>query len=303
MIKLKSLALAGAVLLALAACGNKEEAAQAPAEVQAQAKELGPVDTLKATNDALKNNDLGKLLAMVMPADKLAEMRTDWDKERAKPVTDEDRQEFADGWGKLTKDGAVDELMAEAEPQLAQMGAQLPAMMPMFQGMVTMSVQESEELTAEQKAAACSVVTGLFTWAQSADLANPEKLRPALTIAHEKAKSLNLNSIDEVRAMDFDQMLGKASVMVGGVKEMLSVYGLSVDEMVSSMTAEQLEMSGDTAKVRTTYTLFGSPVTYDTEMVKMDGRWFSKDSMESLEKMTASSDDSMDEESDEAEVN
>ena len=80
MIKLKSLALAGAVLLALAACGNKEEAAQAPAEVQAQAKELGPVDTLKATNDALKNNDLGKLLAMVMPADKLAEMRTDWDK-------------------------------------------------------------------------------------------------------------------------------------------------------------------------------------------------------------------------------
>ncbi len=303
MMKLRSLALAGAVLLALGACGNKEEAAETPAAVQAAAKEMGPVDTLQATNDAFKNNDLGQLLAMVMPADKLAEMRADWDKERAEPVTDEDRQEFADGWGKLTKDGAVDELMAEAEPQLAQMGEQLPAMMPMFQGMLTMTVQESEDLSAEQKAAASSAVTGLFGWAQNADLANPELLRQALTIAHEKAKSLNLNSIDDVRAMDFDQMLGKASVMLGGVKEMLNVYGLSLDEMVGSMQAEQLEMAGDNAKVRTTYTVFGNPITYDTEMVKMDGRWYSKDSMESLEKMTASSDDSMDGEADEAEVN
>ncbi len=302
MIKLKSLALAGAVLLALAACGKKEEAGEAPAVVQAAAKEMGPVATLSATNEAFKNNDLGKLLAMAMPADKLAEMRAEWDKDRAEPVTDEDRQEFADSWGKITKDGAVDELMAEAEPQLAQMGAQLPAMMPMVQGMATMAVQESEDLTAEQKTAASSAVTGLFGWAQSADLANPDLLRQALTIAHEQGKSLNINSIDDVRAMDFDQMLGKASVMMGAAKGMLDVYGLSVDDMVGSMQAEELEMNGDSAKVRTTYTMFGNPISYDTEMVKMDGRWYSKDSMESLEKMTASADDSMDGEADEAEV-
>jgi len=302
MIKLKSLALAGAVLLALAACGSKEEAAVEPAAVQAAAKEMSPVDTLQATNEAFKNNDLSKLLAMVMPSDKLSEMRADWDKDRAEPVSDEDRQEFADSWGKLTKDGAVDELMAEAEPQLAQMGAQLPAMMPMVQGMATMAVQESEDLSAEQKAAASSAVTGLFGWAQSADLANPELLRKALTVAHESAKGLNINSIDEVRAMDFDQMLTKASVMMGAAKEMLGVYGMSIDDMVGSMQAEQLEMNGDSAKVRTTYTLFGNPVTYDTEMVKMDGRWYSKDSMDSLEKMTASADDGMDGEADEAEV-
>ena len=290
MLKFKHLALAGALSVALIACGKKEEAAApAPAAVQAKAKELNPVETLQATTDAFKKNDLGSLLALTLPPAKLDEIKADWDKNRAEPITEEDRKEFADGWGKLVADGAVDKMMTEVEPQLEQMKMQLPMMMPMFQGMATMSVSESTELSDEQKAAATGALNGLFTWAQTADLANGDKLRQALTIAHERGRSLNINSLDDVKAMEFDQMLAKGSVMLGAVKEMLNVYGLSLDDMAGSMQAEQVSMEGDMAKVRTSYTLFGQQVSYDTELVKQDGRWYSKDGMESFEKLAAES--------------
>ncbi|MCB1636278.1 MAG: hypothetical protein KDI51_16950, partial [Xanthomonadales bacterium] len=68
MLKFKHLALAGALSVALIACGKKEEAAApAPAAVQAKAKELNPVETLQATTDAFKKNDLGSLLALTLP--------------------------------------------------------------------------------------------------------------------------------------------------------------------------------------------------------------------------------------------
>lgn len=292
MFKFKHLALAGALALALAACGKKEEAAESPAAVQAQAQQMGPTDTLKATTDAFRKNDLTALLALSLPPAKLAEMKADWDKNRAEPVTDEDRKEFADGWGKLTADGAVDSLMAEVSPQLEQMQMQLPMMMPMFQGMATMGVQENEDLTEEQKTAATGAITGLFSWAQTADLANADKLRQALTIAHERGRSLELNSLDDVRALEFEQALTKGSVMLAALKEMLNVYGLSLDDIAASMKAEEVATTADLAKVRTSYTLFGQDISYETELVKQDGRWYSKDGMASLEKLAAEDDSS-----------
>lgn len=295
MIKFKHLALAGALAVALAACGKKEEeASTAPAVVEAKAQSLGPAETLQATTDAFKSNDLGALLALTLPPGKLDEMKADWDKNRAEPITDEDRQEFADGWGKLVADGAVDKMMAEAAPQLEQMKQQLPMMLPMFQGMATMSVSENTELSDDQKAAATGALNGLFTWAQGADLANSDKLRQALTIAHERGRSLNINTLDDVKALEFNQMLAKGSVMLGAVKEILNVYGLSLDDMAGSLKAEQVEATADTAKVRTSYTLFGQQISYDTEMVRQDGRWYSKDGMQSLEKLAAGDSESAD---------
>jgi hypothetical protein len=291
MLKFKHLALAGALALALVACGKKEEAAETPAVVQAKAQQMGPVDTLKATTDAFQQNDLSTLLALTLPPDKLKEMRTEWDTNRAEPVTEEDRKEFADGWGKITADGAVDTLMAEAAPQLEQMKMQLPMMMPMFQGMATMGVQENEELTEEQKTAATGAITGLFTWAQSADLANEDKLRQALTIAHERSRSLDINTLDDMRALEFDQALAKGSVMLGALKDIFNVYGLSLDDIAASMKAEEVSSEGDLAKVRTSYTLFGQDISYETELVKQDGRWYSKDGMASIEKLAAEDDE------------
>ncbi len=286
MLKFKHLALAGALALALVACGKKEEAAESPAVVQAKAQQMGPVDTLKATTDAFQQNDLSTLLALSLPPQKLQEMRAEWDKNRAEPVTEEDRKEFAEGWGKITADGAVDSLMAEASPQLEQMKMQLPMMMPMFQGMATMGVQENEDLTEEQKAAATGAITGLFTWAQTADLTSEDKLRQALTIAHERSRSLDVNTLDDMRALEFDQALAKGSVMLGALKDIFNVYGLSLDDIAASMKAEEVSSSGDLAKVRTSYTLFGQDISYETELVKQEGRWYSKD----LEKLAAEDD-------------
>ena len=50
--------------------------------------------------------------------------------------------------------------------------------------------------------------------------------------------------------------------------------------------AEQISMTGDTAVVRTSMTFLGQPITSEAQMVKSDGRWYSKDSIEALNKVT-----------------
>jgi hypothetical protein len=86
-----------------------------------------------------------------------------------------------------------------------------------------------------------------------------------------------------MRALEFDQALAKGSVMLGALKDIFNVYGLSLDDIAASMKAEEVSSSGDLAKVRTSYTLFGQDISYETELVKQDGRWYSKD----IEKLAA----------------
>jgi len=290
---LKRIASLLALTVLVAACGKSEEQAKtaaAPAAVVAPA--ATPDAAIMASVRAMRANDINGLLTASLPAPELAKMKADWSKNLSKdPITDEDRKKFNDQMTKLTAPGAEDKLYADVEPQLKKFdqesAAQMPMMIAMGQGFVQSSIQQNKDMSDEQKKQASALVDAAGKWAQSVKFTDPTLVKGAIAVICKTARDLNLKSLDEVRALSYDQGMIKAGIAVGGLKQLLAVYGLQVDRSLDSVKAETLSSTGDAAKVRVTYTAFDQPFVTEGDLVKVDGKWYGKEAIAKWQKQQA----------------
>jgi len=282
-----AVALASALLVG---CG-KDEATQTAAPAEKAAVQTAAPATAATAMDAqikaFRSNDLKALLEAALPAAEIERMRSEWDKNRAEPITEEDRAEFADSWGKITAADGVDKIMAEMEPQLAQLKPQLAGMIAMGQGMATMTIAESTELTDAQKAQATAFMNGLSGWLGKTDFADPALMRKSLTALADGLRATGITKLDDIKALSFDELLAKFGPAVGGVKNALAAYGFSLDAIADSVKTEIVSEAGDTAKLKVSYALFDAPMSFESEMQKVDGKWYGKDMLAQLEKAKA----------------
>ena len=294
-----SLALGVVLALNLAACGEEPAATAkatgsiaAPKVAQVAAavstSSMGPAQVSMELAHLAKINDLKGLMTLAMPAAEMKKMVASWETKRKEPITDSDRKEFADGIAKLIAPGAIDELMAMAEPEMAALKPQMAMYIPMGIGIAQQSISANADLSEAQKKQATEMVGALQTWAMKTDFTDPNRLRKALTELSTGVRSTNVTTLDQLQALSFDQMLGKGGVLFGSMKRAFNAYDLNIDEVFTSVKAEQISMSGDTALVKTSMTFLGQPMSSETQMVKSDGRWYSKDSIEALNKVTES---------------
>lgn len=281
---LVAVALASALLVG---CGKEEAAKTAPAEKPMVQASATAASAMEAQVKAFRNNDLKTLLTAALPPAELERIRADWDKQRAAPITDEERAEFAENWGKITAPDGIDKIMAEIEPQLAEIKPQLAGMIAMGQGMATMSIAQSTDLTEQQKAQATAFLNGLGGWLGKTDFADPALMRKALTALAEGLRATGITKLDDIKALTFDQMLDKAGVAVGGFKNAFAAYGFSIDSIADSVKSEIVSESGDVAKLKVSYALFDSPMSFESEMQKVDGKWYGKDMLEQIAKAKA----------------
>ena len=282
-----AVALASALLVG---CG-KDEATQTAAPAEKAAVQTAAPATAATAMDAqikaFRSNDLKALLEAALPAAEIERMRSEWDKNRAEPITEEDRAEFADSWGKITAADGVDKIMAEMEPQLAQLKPQLAGMIAMGQGMATMTIAESTELTDAQKAQATAFMNGLSGWLGKTDFADPALMRKSLTALADGLRATGITKLDDIKALSFDELLAKFGPAVGGVKNALAAYGFSLDAIADSVKTEVVSETGDSAKLKVSYALFDAPMSFESEMQKVDGKWYGKDMLAQLEKAKA----------------
>jgi hypothetical protein len=295
-ITFKRTALVLALTALVAACGKNEEQqaakSAAPAAPAAVVVAATPDAAILATVHALRANDLNAFLTAAMPSPEVAKIKADWAKHMTeKPITDEDRQKFTEQMTKLTAPGAEDKMYAEIEPQLkkfdAESAAQMPMLIAMGQGFVQSSIQQSKDLTEEQKKQSAALVTAAATWAQNVKFTDPALVKAAIAAVCSTARDLNLKSLDEVRALSYDQGMLKAGIAVGGLKKLLAVYGLKIDQALDSIKAETVNNAGDTAKVKVTYTAFDQPFTTESDLVRVDGKWYGKQAIEKWQKKLA----------------
>ena len=281
------LAFAGLTALSLAACQKEETAGESPA---ATAKATAnPADAIAATAQKLKQGDVLAVIQMSVPPQHYEKMKADWKTEvNADPVTEEDRAEFAAMMAKLTDPDAETKLFAEAEPQLVkfetEMAAQMPLMIGMGQGFAMQAIQANEKLSEAQKKQAGDFVGAVTGWLQGVLFADRALAKQAIGKAVATARSLELKSIDEARAHEFDAAMAKAGIAFNGMKDVLEVYGLKLNETFDSVKTNIVSQEGDKAKVKVDYQIFGQPLSFETEMVQIDGRWYGKDTVEQLEK-------------------
>jgi len=287
--KLARIALAAAVAALAAGCGSSETAAPGAAPTAAIAVPGTPDGAISAAVAALRANNVAAFLQSALPAGELAKVKADWSRDINKdPVTDEDRKQFTETMVKLTAPGAEDKMYAEIEPQLKEFDAktaqQMPMMIAMGQGFAQSAIQQSKELNDQQKQQTQALVDAAAKWAQTVKFTDPALVKGAIAAACKTARDLNLKSIDEARALNYDQAMVKAGVVLGGVKQIFAVYGLNMDKALDSVKAETAAAAGDSAKVKVSYIAFDTPFSTESDLVKVDGKWYGKQAIEQWNK-------------------
>lgn len=263
-----ALLLSAAVILA--ACGRRsDEPATAAADT--------PHGTVLIAVGAMKTGDLEAFLKNAMPEADYAAARKDWEAARTGALDPQEEAELNATLARLQADDAVDTLMAEIEPRLAEVRGQLPLLLGIAQTVGHAGISNSEELTDDQKTAANELLGAMGRWAGGRDLADPELAREAVVIAVQAGRSLELESASDLQALEFEEMMQRAGIMFRASKDMLRVYGLDVDAMLDSVTAETLSEDGDRAMVRMRFEFLETNQKIDFPMVRRNGRWYSED--------------------------
>ena len=294
MSKLARVALVAALAAAFAGCGKKEENAAAgtaptPAPV---VKASTPDASVLAAVQYLKSGNIDGLIQNALPPAEYAKVKAKWAEDINKdPITDEDRQKFAENIGKLTAADAEAKLWAELEPKLkemdAQMAQQMPMMVAMGKGMIQSSIQQNQDLNDAQKQQASQAIDAFGNWVQSAKFTDPALAKQAIGVVVKTARAINLKTLDEARALSYEQAMGKIGQGFVGLKEVLAIYGFSIDQTLDSVKAETISSDAANAKVKISYTLFNTPLSAESELVKVDDRWYGKEMLENLKKKDA----------------
>jgi hypothetical protein len=268
--------------LGLAACNG--DAGKGPAGP------AGPAETVLQGVELARNNDVAGLIEHNLPPAEFARVKATWN-ERSEPVSDAQRQRFADLMARLTAPDAATALYAEFEADIRQFDAQyqqqMPTIVAMGRGYLRGLVQQNPDLSAAEKEQANGVIAALAQWIEKTRFTEPEKAKQALAIASDTARQLDLKTLDQARALTFDESAPRLEIAFGGLKRLLEVYGLSIDTVLDSVSAEVISMEGDKASVRIAYKLLGSPLETRSEMVRIDGRWYSSDTIAKLDKLRA----------------
>ncbi len=263
-----------AMMALLQACGGDDNGSSSGSAAKAIAKldTNTPDGAMMAVVQALKANDIKSLMQASMSKDEYAKAVAEFEKVKLSP-SESDKAQFQQMMGMLTNDDAVDQLMAMATPQLEQMRAQLPMMLMMGKGMASSAIQASGDIPAEQKETATKVVSALMDFVSENDILSEEVTRKAITAAVATAKSLDMKSLDELQNMSFDDAMAKASIVMGGAKNVLGAYGISLDDLLGSIEVSDITDNGDNASMKMAYEFLGETFSQDIKMLKKDGKW------------------------------
>lgn len=280
------LACTGLFAIGLVACGGKDKSE--PASEAAVARQTSdPAKAVEAFAAKLKENNILEAVQLAVPPARLDEIRTQWkDKMAKEQPSEEERAEFAANIAKFTAPNAEEALYAELEPLLVkyetEMAAQMPMMIGMGQGFAMQSIQANADLTEAQKQQATEVIGALAGWLQTAKFADRDLARKGIGIAVKAARDLNVKTLDDVRALDFDHAMGKAGIAFGGLKDILALYGFDVNQALASTKASVVSKADGAAKVTVNYTLLGKSLTTEADMIEVDDRWYGKDTIDQL---------------------
>ncbi len=259
-------------IVALSACQKREAQSE-------QAADGTPHGAAMAVVDAMRAGDFMMFLRATLSEAELAEAEQEWTDARAGAMDPEDEAELNALLARLNQDDAVDIIMADIEPRLREVQAQLPLLLGIAQTVGHASIANNEALNDEQKTAANELLGAMGRWAGGRDLADPELARKAVSVAVQAGRSLELESAGDLQELEFAEMIQRASVLLRASKDMLAVYGIDINAMLDSVTAETLLEEGDEALVRLRFRFLDTDQKIDVPMIRREGRWYSEDAI------------------------
>lgn len=271
-----------AATVALAACHH-----QNAADVSGGST---PEAAVQESVQLIKDGNFSGFWKHALPPADYTQMRADWSQLHLehRPITAEERVRFTETMQKLTAPNAETDLYTELQPKLVQMQKQyqdqIPVMIGVGQAIASTGIAQSKTLTEAQKKQANDVLAALLPWAQKAPWFDQAKAKQAVGVVVGTARQVDLKSPDELRTLDFDTAMKKYAEVFGGFKQLLAIYGLSIDDTLDSVKATTVNITHGHAHVQVSYTLLGKSLSTDTQMELVNGRWYNEALLQRVQK-------------------
>ncbi|GAB2572451.1 hypothetical protein ISP15_12405 [Dyella jejuensis] len=267
-------------MFALAACHKQEDSITASGGATPEA-------AVQQSAALIKAGDFAGFWKHALPPSDYANLRADWTHPRPgqHAITAEDRVRFDQAVKQLTAPNAETTLYDQLKPKLIQMDQQyhdqLPVLIGIGQAILTSSIAQNTTLTESEKQQARDALNVLLPWAQQTPWFDQDKAKQAVAITVATTRQLHLTSADQLQNMDFDAAMKEYAIAYGGIKQLLAIYGLSIDDTLDSVKVSTIGIDHGQAHVKVDYTLLGKPLSADSQLVLVDGRWYSKDLIDS----------------------
>ena len=268
--------------LLLGACSGKDNPSQPGGS--------SPVAAVQTSVDLVKAGNFNGFWKHALPPADYANLRSDWKRhtEDQRPITAAERTRFNGTMQQLTGADAENKLYAQLQPKLTAMEQQykdqLPVLLSVGAAFVKNAVTQNKDLTSAQKSQVNQALDVITPWAQHAAWFDQAKAKQAVGVTVATARKLDLKSPEQMRAMDFDTMMDKYSIGYGGLKQVLAIYGLSVDDTLKSVKLSELSNRNGHAVVKIDYSLLGKPLSTETKLINEHGRWYSEDMLQNVRK-------------------
>ena len=283
-----ALRLAGvaAFALLLAACEREPQPIEgAPGE---------PVAAVEALAGALAQGDLVAYSQLSLPPDLRAKQVELWRQQMAAPIpiAEDKVRRYNELMATLTAPDAEAQLWAHVEPRLAamqeQVGPKWSMGVTMLSGFATAAIAADPTMSDAEQSHAEGVIDAVSEWAKDqANFTDPARAKQAIGIAVRTARAVDLPTLEAMRTLEYDAMLGKASVAFRGTKDIAAAFGVDIGAALAQVQAEVIELEGARAVVRVRYPLLGKEVSFEQPMVQIGEGWYREDAIQSLEKALA----------------
>jgi hypothetical protein len=213
---------------------------------------------------AMRNNDLRALMA-TLPDCERDKARENWEAYRSQsdPIGD---ARFNQAMALIMAPGAVDSLMSMIEPGLEKMNVDDLA------DQIETSLAKAGPAKPDTE-----MVSALSTWVATAGFDDPRKMRQALSCVVDLAQAFGVRTADDLRSLNFDDLLACGGQALPHLKKALAVYGIDLDRTLDTVRVAGVEGSGPRRMATVSLTFLGQSRTLPTAVVEQDGRWFPED--------------------------
>jgi hypothetical protein len=238
-----------------------------------------PTAAARLLIDDLRHDDLAAFWKHGLPPADHAALVERWRQaQAAQAVTDAAREGYRQFMDSLTRPGAKAALARDLQERAAQIadryGDQVPVLVAIGGAVLARIVVADVALRPTQQQGLHDALAPVLQWAQQAPWLDRERAGRAASIAVDTARSLQLATLDQARALDLPTAMAKTSRLWIGAKQALALYGLSLDAVLDSAKLTLVSQQAGVAHVRIDYLLKGQPQQVVLKMREVDDRWY-----------------------------
>jgi hypothetical protein len=248
-----------------------------------------PVAAVKGMAAAIRDNDLVRYSRLSVPPQLHRRMEARWSAnlKAAPPPTEAQQRDYAKWMARLTADDAETRLYRSYDGKMKKIQAEISSQWPLMQAtggiFVNGLIQANDHLSSGEKDHAKAVGSALLDWLSPRLLSDRAKARQAIAILTSTARDLDLPTLQQSRQLEMIPALEKAGRILKAFKEIGRIYGLDADASLAGLQARVVAVDGDVATMEVSYPLLGKTVSFEMQLLRRDGRWYSADAVHDAE--------------------